>query len=90
MATLSSERVIATVGLCECHAVTTTRVYHHHFPEMHAEGETSAEAGRQLLNHLTAALDNVGSGYRRVAIEQALEDIKKFVVHEEALSTQTV
>ena len=90
MATLNSEQVIVTSGLCECHAVATNHAHHRDFPEMHAEGETCAAAARQLMNQLTRALDNVGSGYRRSAIEKALEDVKEFVVSEEAIHEQIV
>ena len=80
MTTLSSH-VIAEVGLCECHAVATTRVHHRGLPEVHAEGANLSAATSQLLNQLTRALDNVGSDYRRDAVEQAIEDVKDFLGH---------
>jgi hypothetical protein len=60
----------------------------HHGPPprfpLHAEGETSAEAGAHLLNQLQRALDSVQSGFRREAIEKAIEDVKEFIEHETA------
>ncbi len=84
MTTSTSEKVIATVGQCECHAVVCTTAHHHDFPEVHAEGETSAEAGAHLLNQLQRALDSVQSGFRREAIEKAIEDVKEFIAEETA------
>jgi len=81
--TPNHELVIVKVGLCECHAVMATDVHHRDFPEVHAEGADALAAGSQLVNHLTRALDNIGSGYRREAIERAIEDVKEYLQHEQ-------
>lgn len=79
MKTLQDTRVIVQVGQCECHAVTTTQVHHHDFPELHAEGITAAEAGAHLKNLLLRTLDSVPSGPRREEFEQALLDVTTFI-----------
>jgi hypothetical protein len=82
MTTSTSERVIATVGQCECHAVACCTVHHHDFPDAHAEGQTSVEAATHLLYQLRTALDSVQSGFRREAIEKAIVEVNEFVEHE--------
>ena len=84
MTTSDNSPVILTVGECACSNVMCSLVHHHDFPELHAEGQSSAEAGEHLLHQLERALDSVQSGFRRVEIEKAVEDVKQFIEHETA------
>lgn len=56
-----------------------TRVYHHDFPEIRAEGETPAVAGAHLVNQLTRALDSALTQWRRETIQQAIAEVQAFV-----------
>lgn len=84
MTTSTNQPVIVTIGPCACSSVMCSKVHHHEFPELHAEGESSTEAGTQLLHQLRKALDSVQSGFRREAIEKAVDDVKEFIEQETA------
>lgn len=73
------ERLIVTVGPCECRAVTTSTVRHRDYPEMEACGATATEAAENLANLLVRALDCVPCDDRRTGVEQALADVQDFV-----------
>jgi hypothetical protein len=79
MKTLEDSHVIVEVGLCECHAVTTTRVHHHDFPELHAEGTSPAEAGGHLKNLFLRAVEGAEFGDCRSALLEALHDVQDFI-----------
>jgi hypothetical protein len=55
------------------------RVYHRELPEVRAEGETPTIAATHLVNHLTRALDSALTDWRRQTLNQAIDDVKKFV-----------
>ena len=79
MKTMEDTRVVVQVGPAECHAVTTTRVHHRDFPELHAEGESAAEAATHLKNLLARAVDSAASSYRREAFVVAIADVDDFI-----------
>jgi hypothetical protein len=55
-----------------------TQVHHRDFPEIRAEGETTAAASQQLVNHLTRALDSALTTWRREAIQSAISEVQAF------------
>jgi hypothetical protein len=71
--------VVVSVGLCECHAVERTEVHHRNFPELHAEGESTADAAAHLTNLLLRELDSAESCYRRTPFEEAIQEVKEFM-----------
>jgi hypothetical protein len=77
--TMRDERLIVTVGQCECRAVTNARVRHRDYPELEAVGETAPEAAANLVNLLIRALDSVPYGFHRETLEQALVDVHDFI-----------
>jgi hypothetical protein len=77
--TTDRDRVIVTVGPCECHSVHTTQVHHRDFPEIHSEGEDRTAAGTHLVNQLARTLDSLPGGDRRQAIERAIADVRDFI-----------
>jgi hypothetical protein len=79
MSTINHTQIIVTHGQCDCHAVERTEVHHHDYPEMHAEGETPANAAAHLLNLFLRALDSAPSDFRREAVEHAIDDVKHFI-----------
>jgi hypothetical protein len=68
---IDRNRRVVTPDACEGRAVRTTHVHHHDFPEVRAEGESTAAAGMNLANRLDRALDNTPSDYRRAVVTQA-------------------
>ena len=56
-----------------------TQAHHQAFPEIRAEGSTPKDAGTQLVNNLTRALDSALTEWRRGAILNAVEDVQAFV-----------
>lgn len=57
----------------------TTIAQHRDFPEIRADGSTVREAGEQLINHLTRALDSALLDWRRERLEHAIQDVQKFL-----------
>jgi hypothetical protein len=72
-------RVIVAEGACDCHGVHLTRVHHHDFPDIHAEGETPAIAAGYLAGELTRILDAPLDSASRESAERALDDTRLFI-----------
>lgn len=75
------ERLVVSIGQCECRAVTNARIHHRDYPEMEAVGETTADAATNLGNLLIRALDSVPYGFHRDTLEQAIVDVHEFVAY---------
>ena len=67
-------RVIVTPGA----TAQSSQVHHRDFPEIRADGESPADAAKNLSNHLTRALDSALTNWRRESIEQAIADVEAF------------
>jgi hypothetical protein len=53
--------------------------HHRDFPEIEGEGETPLDAAVHLSSRLTAAMDSIGSGWRRDHIARAIADVREYV-----------
>ena len=69
-------RVVVVTGA----TASTTRVYHRDFPEIRSDGETPRAAAEHLTNQLTRALDSALTDYRRQSLNDAITDVKAFVL----------
>lgn len=77
MMSTDSTTVIVNFGRLEaCPSVHAVCAYHRDFPEIRGEGETSEQAIGELLHHLTAALDSVGSERHRRLVQRAIVDVQ--------------
>lgn len=72
-------RLIVTEGACDCHGVHLTRVHHHDFPDIHAEGESPAIAAAYLAGELTRIVDSPPGAASGESVERALDDIRLFI-----------
>jgi hypothetical protein len=73
------DRLIVSEGSRDCHSVHLTRVHHHDFPDVHAEGETPAIAAAFLAGELIRILDAPPDAASRESAERALDDIRRFI-----------
>jgi hypothetical protein len=73
---IDESRIIVAIG-ATAHSVS---VHHRDFPEIRAEGQNPEEAAAHLVNHLTRALDSALTHWRRETINQAIADVRGFVV----------
>jgi len=72
-------RVLATSGKRACHSADTTLLHHRDFPEIWAEGTSLVEAATHLANMLSLALESSGNDWRRVVVQQAVDDVAEFI-----------
>ena len=70
-----SSRVVVTTGATE----ESTRVYHHDFPEIRADGNSVKEAAAHLVNKLALALDTALTDWRRETLGKAIAEVQAFV-----------
>lgn len=75
-------RVVVAEGVCDCHTIHGTHAHHRDFPEIQADGESSAHAVAQLINQLATALDAVPDRWHRDTIAKAIADVKSFAEQE--------
>jgi hypothetical protein len=68
-----------TVGARRRPSVHLTRVHHHDFPDIHAEGETHPIAAAFLAGELTRILDAPLDSASRESAELALYDTRLFI-----------
>lgn len=71
--------LIVSERVCNCSSVYTTEVHHRDFPELRAEGATTAEAAQRLLMELTSELEATSSDWRRASLEKAVGDVQAFL-----------
>ncbi len=57
---------------------THVQAHHRDFPEIRAEGENALAAAKQLVNHLTRALDSALTTWRRDQIQTAIAEVQTF------------
>jgi hypothetical protein len=86
MTRLGEDRIVIQFG--DRHSTTKAEVHHHDFPELHAEGQTAAEAGAHLKHLLDRAFDNAPSDCRREAIAAALHDVEMFLERQETVHSE--
>ncbi len=55
------------------------RASHRDFPDAHADGESPAIAARNLVAHLTRALDSAATEQDRAPLQRALADVQEFI-----------
>jgi hypothetical protein len=60
----------------------TTRVHHHDFPEIQADGQSPKEAASHLANKLACALDTALTDWRRQTLDRAIADVQVFLKQE--------
>ena len=53
-----------------------TEAHHRDYPDIRAEGETAAVAGRNLMMRLTKALETAESDPQRGPLQQAIADVQ--------------
>ena len=76
----TQSRVIVSEGPCEAHGGAHICIYHRDFPENWSPGETPAMAAQQLLNLFEKNLDSAGDPSHRKSIEQAMADLRAFLL----------
>ncbi len=60
----------------------SSRVHHHDFAEIRAEGPSPTEAAAHLVNQLVRARDSALTPWRLEQIDKAIADAKAFVAHQ--------
>lgn len=70
-----ASRVVVTTGF----TAGTVQINHRDFSEIRGSGDSAADAGANLCNQLTRALDSALTTWRRETIEQAIADVRAFI-----------
>lgn len=67
-----SEKLVVNQGLTP----SSVQIYHRDFPEIRSEGNSLAEARKNLANQLTRALDSALTDWRRDLIQKTIAEIE--------------
>lgn len=70
-----ASRVIESTGF----TAGAVQVNHRDFAEIRGTGDSAADAGENLCNQLTRALDSALTNWRRESIEQAIADVRSYI-----------
>lgn len=90
MLTDSTSMIVKISKLEVCPSVFALFAHHRDFPEIRSEGETAEQAIGELLHHLTAALDSVGSERHRELVQRAIVDVRNALANLAEGSVRTV
>lgn len=70
-----ANRVVESTGF----TAGTSQVHHRDHAEIRGTGHSVVEAGENLCNQLTRALDSALTHWRREGIERAIADVRAFI-----------